>query len=372
MKSLTLEVNILIRRLSWAVLLSLGLVVLALAPGAAAQEAINPTGVIVFQTTSGGPIYAINPNGSNLRYLTTGLDPVLSPDGQQVVFNRWETNRDGALGNVWLINIDGTDEHVIHEYLYNPRTPAWSADGGQLVISYQNGGRPDYERKCSGQMPPRDALDVEISREGRNDVTYCFTLLPDPYWSLRQIDLSTGASHDLPGDIYSRSPAWNPVNPQQIVYNGEVGLVSLDLNENQTSALTTDVNDHSPIFSPDGSRIAITYRQDDHWEIQLLNAECVSPPEGCGSGRTRLTETSYLAWARQELSGQPPHSYNNAAPVWSPDGSQIAFLTDRTGQWEIWVMNPDGSQQRPLFPPEALAGIPLQYNGMDEQMLSWR
>ena len=79
-----------------------------------------------------------------------------------------------------------------------------------------------------------------------------------------------------------------------------------------------------------------------------------------------------LAWAQQELKGELPHSYNNAAPTWSPDGSQIAFLTDRTGQWEIWVMNRDGSNQRLLVPPEVLAGISLQYNGMDERVLSWR
>jgi hypothetical protein len=35
-------------------------------------------------------------------------------------------------------------------------------------------------------------------------------------------------------------------------------------------------------------------------------------------------------------------------------------------------MNADGSNQHPLFSPETLAGLPLQYNGMDEHMLSWR
>jgi Tol biopolymer transport system component len=74
----------------------------------------------------------------------------------------------------------------------------------------------------------------------------------------------------------------------------------------------------------------------------------------------------------QELNGETPHSYNNTAPTWSPDGSQIAFLTDRTGNWEIWVMNADGSNQRPLFPAGLLDSIRLQYSGMDERMLSWR
>jgi hypothetical protein len=35
-------------------------------------------------------------------------------------------------------------------------------------------------------------------------------------------------------------------------------------------------------------------------------------------------------------------------PAWSPDGTQIAFQTERDGNFEIYVMNADGSNQRPL------------------------
>jgi TolB protein len=325
---------------------------------------VAPANIIIFRAASGGPIYAINADGSNLRYLTTGLDPALSPDGRWVAFSRWETSQDGALGSLWLINLDGTGERAVMTNVYNPRTPTWSVDGRQLVISFQNGGRPGFERKCSGQRPPRDAVDIDINRDGRDDIIYCFTQLPDPHWSLRLVNVATGVHQDLPGDLYSLSPAWDPRNSQRLIYDGEAGLVNLDLLENKTSALTLDVNDHSPVFSPDGSKIALSYRQDDHWDIHVLNAD--------GSGRLRLTESSYLTWVQQELNGQMPRSYNNAAPAWSPDSSQIAFLTDRTGQWEIWVMNIDGSNQRPLFPPGSLADIPLQYNGVDERVISWR
>jgi TolB protein len=36
-------------------------------------------------------------------------------------------------------------------------------------------------------------------------------------------------------------------------------------------------------------------------------------------------------------------------PTWSPDGKWLAFVSDRDGPWAVWVMRPDGSGQRKLF-----------------------
>ena len=36
------------------------------------------------------------------------------------------------------------------------------------------------------------------------------------------------------------------------------------------------------------------------------------------------------------------------SPAWSPDGARLAFVSDRHGDWEIYVMNADGSAQRRL------------------------
>jgi TolB protein len=35
----------------------------------------------------------------------------------------------------------------------------------------------------------------------------------------------------------------------------------------------------------------------------------------------------------------------NFDPVWSADGDRIAFVSDRTGEPSLWVMNADGSEQ---------------------------
>jgi Big-like domain-containing protein/WD40 repeat protein len=54
-------------------------------------------------------------------------------------------------------------------------------------------------------------------------------------------------------------------------------------------------------------------------DIVVMNAD--------GSGRTRLTD----------------HFGSVSGPVWSPDGSKIAFASDQTGRSEIYVMDADGS-----------------------------
>jgi len=85
-------------------------------------------------------------------------------------------------------------------------------------------------------------------------------------------------------------------------------------------------------------------------------------------GRVRLTNTPL--WETSGPDEKP--AWNNVAPVWSPDAIQIAFLTDRTGRWEIWVMNADGSNPQPMFSDAVNDQLDIQYNFVDERVISWR
>jgi TolB protein len=42
-------------------------------------------------------------------------------------------------------------------------------------------------------------------------------------------------------------------------------------------------------------------------------------------------------------------SARDGLPAWSPDGKWLAFVTDRDGAWAVWAMRPDGSGQKKLF-----------------------
>ncbi len=251
-----------------------------------------------------------------------------------------------------------------------PKSPTWSPDGTQVVLSMQEGGRLHPNPTCSADLPAQPIQDKEDIRlvvdtdGGDIDLKLCYTLLPHPFWGLRLVNLSSGAFQDLPRDRFAYAPGWHPAHDWHLVFDGEQGLVNLDHIQRTTWPLTHDLNDHTPAFSPNGRHIALSYWQHDHWDIHLLNAD--------GSGRIRLTQTPLPTLVEQRINGQEPRAWNNVAPTWSPDGSHIAFLTDRSGPWEIWVMQSDGGNQHPLFPPETLHGLGLQYYNVDERAISWR
>lgn len=75
----------------------------------------------------------------------------------------------------------------------------------------------------------------------------------------------------------------------------------------------------------------------------------------------------------QRLTNDPAE---DGLPTWSPDGNAIAFVSNRGGPWAVWAMTPDGSGQRQLFTmegsPDGQVGTDtFASRGWAEERISW-
>jgi TolB protein len=284
-----------------------------------------PTGKLVFQTAMGGDLYVINADGRGLRRLTDGADPAWSPDGGQIAFVRWRNPR-----GLWVIRADGSDERWVFDW-NEVRWPSWAPDGSRILFSRQHGGRPSSEKCFWG---------------------FCFPVPARPYWRLGTVRLGDGDLREPPCSQISLAPMRSR-DGQRIVYSDQRGLRVQSEDGEVSYLITRDASDTSPAWSPDGQRVVFTRRQHDHWEIYGVDAD--------GRNLQRLTETPLMPDGRLA---------NSASPAWSPDGRYIAFLSDRTGRWEIWLMRANGSEPRAMF-DGALAGLALEYGHVGERAISW-
>jgi hypothetical protein len=91
-----------------------------------------------------------------------------------------------------------------------------------------------------------------------------------------------------------------------------------------------------PSLSPNGRRIAYT--------IYSGNPSDYLGTSGRPQGRMQVVLANQAGADAREVTFEG----DNLDPAWSPDGSQIAFMSNRDGGFDLWVMNADGSNQRQI------------------------
>ncbi len=117
------------------------------------------------------------------------------------------------------------------------------------------------------------------------------------------------AQRPAAADSSARAAAWDPTLARGTTRD-------IDFTTSEGTWMSTDL-------SPDGS-----------WIVFDLLGHIYRMPAGGGTA-TVLTQNSGVAL--------------NMQPRISPDGRTIAFISDRKGQYNLWVMNADGSNPRAVF-----------------------
>lgn len=90
-----------------------------------------------------------------------------------------------------------------------------------------------------------------------------------------------------------------------------------------------DIRNYSPSISPDGTRLLFASTRDVNtgWnDIFIVNMD--------GSGLKNLTPNTAAS--------------NEATPSWSPTGREIVYTSNKTGQNQLWIMDPEGLNARRL------------------------
>jgi TolB protein len=196
------------------------------------------------------------------------------------------------------------------------------------------------------------------------------------------LDIFSGETNRLTySDMADFHPRWSP-DGRRLAFtsyrDGGPDIHSMTSTGALRQSLTdADWFDEFPSWSPDGEMILfdsdrinddlpggedvfrLYLMQADGTEIQRLLSDdtdgavgSFSPDERWVVFQSRAGEGEYQIYTLDLETGlivRLTHTLaRNFRPSWSPDGSQIVFVSERDGQSELYVMNADGTDQRRL------------------------
>ena len=221
-----------------------------------------------------------------------------SPDGQKIAFNRvmrefrtWKYYRGGMADDVWIFDFKTKELTNITNNVAQDIFPMWA---GNKIYFCSDRDRTmnifcyDLKTKAITKVTNYTNYDVKYPSLGDNDIVY------ENGGELYRLSLKDNSIHKIPvqiiGDCVSSRKKY------------------IDASKFITSSTV----------SPDGKRIALSGRG-DIWTV---------PVE---SGITRnLTKSDGV---------------HDRSVAWSPDGEYIAYISDRTGNDELYIQKQDGKEE---------------------------
>ena len=333
-------------------------------PGAEIDPYFSPDGSqIAFTATIAGntDVFVVPTAGGDPKRLTfhPGLDRARgwTPDGRRVIFASTRTSApQQSYFRLWSVSVDGG----LPEPLPMPRafSAAYSADGRRIA----------YEELTTAFIP--DWYETSLWRHYRGGRTHPIRIMNLADYSVEKLPW-TNSNDSLPmwigNTIYFLSDRNHTVNlfsyrldtrqvaqltrhddfdimtasagPDAIVYE-EAGYIYLvDANSGRANKLNIDVTGDFPWARPQFKKAASMIRNSALSPTGVRAAfeargEIFTVPAEKGDYRN-LTQSS---------------GAHDRSPAWSPDGVQLAWLSDASGEYQLMIGDPLG-----VAPPRAVA-----------------
>lgn len=297
---------------------------------------------IVFASGRAGnsELYVIGADGQGLARLTNSADadenPAWSPDGMKITF--WSEGDDDP--EIYVMNADGTGTSPLTANSDADTFPTWSPDGSRIAFTSDRDRQGDAEifvmnadgsgvlqlTATAGSVedwspawsPEGERIAFVSDRGGDEDV---FVMSSDGKGAYNVTDNE---------DVADLHPSW--ARDGRILFTSEraanLGIETADPDGSDRAVLARSPADEtSPVWSPDGTRVAFVSDRGDGSRIFVAAAS--------GRGLRRLTRDP---------------RFDDTDPAWSPTGSRIVFVrTDEFDTKFLYTMNTDGTGLRFLL-----------------------
>jgi len=240
------------------------------------------------------------------------IQPAWSPSGARIAF--WTVKSNRGQRDIRTIAADGSDAATMGVAVTDDPAvdwnPIWSPDGKYLYFASTRGGTMSLWRV------PIDERSGHVLGE------------PEPIytpstWSGYMSFSGDGSRLVFSALDYRSAVLRSPFDPVREAITGPPVQI---LKSNQP------IRDHE--LSPDGKWLAFT---------TLGVQEDLFVASVDGTDYRRLTDDMY----------------RDRGVSWSPDGSRIAFYSDRSGSYELWSIRSDGSALHPMTTNTGNPGFPV-------------
>ena len=345
----------------------------------------GPDNTIVFAASAGGPLFRVSANGGAVTQFTTLDDaqgeeahrwPQFLPDGKHVLYTSLPVTEDGFA--TYVAPLDGG----VRKHVVTSGGAAVYAHPGYMIFARDQSlvAQPFDTKKLeltgsaqlTGETPGNPAAwtgspRVSASSNGVLVHTPGGSRRSELQWhddagkSLGKIPLEDGLyfSTDLsPDGRHVAVTRWDTGSSA----NGDIWIVELARNMATRFTFVAAAN-FEPIWSPDGKYVVFASDRGGNENIYLKRADGVgdeeplletsglfTTPHGWSPDGEYLVyhhltkETGYDLWLLPMTGERKPKAFlvtefNETDAAVSPDGKRIAYRSDESGTWELYVQS---------------------------------